>query len=301
MGTPGFAVPVLERLIVDHEVVAVYTRPDAVSGRGKRLVPPPVKVRALESGIPVLQPVSLRTPDAAQALRGFEPDVVVVAAYGMILPAEILEVPPAGCVNVHASLLPAYRGAAPVHRAILAGDAVTGVSIMKMEEGLDTGPYALQRSIEVDDLDAETLTDRLAHLGAEALSEVLDSIAAGTVIWVDQDEALATYASKISKDDVAIEPDVTVLTALRRVRASSRQASTRIVVGDFELAVLSASPHSTPLPAGTARKTAEGLLLGMADGTLRVDRLRPAGKSDTDGASWARGARMTDDLPWRRA
>jgi len=300
MGTPRFAVPILERLATEHEVVAVYSRPDAASGRGSRLLPTAVKVAAEQLGISVRQPVSLRTPDAAEMLRSDAPTVIVVAAYGLILPPEILAIPVGGCVNVHASLLPKHRGAAPVHRAILEGDEDTGVSIMQMEEGLDTGPFALQRSIRVGDLDADALTERLADLGAEAIIDVLRLIEAGEATWTAQDDSSATYAAKVTRSDVALEPALSVTDALRRVRASTRQATSRILVDGFDIAVLHARESSDSVQSGLARRSLDGLLLGMSDGTVLVDRMRLAGKAAVDGASWARGSRLSIDTPWSR-
>lgn len=301
MGTPLFAVPILTRLAGVHEVVAVYTRPDAVSARGRRLVAPSVKGEAERLGLPVLQPASLKAPQAAETLRLNRPSVIVVAAYGLILPPDILAIPPDGCVNVHASLLPRHRGAAPVQRTILARDAETGVSIMRMEEGLDTGPVALQRSLPINDLDTGQLTERLAHLGAEALVEALARIEDGSVRWTAQDESRATYAAKITKDDVALYPGIDALTALCRIRASSPQARTRVLVGTMELALIHALPSQEAVPPGIARPSRDGLLLGMADAALLVDRLQPAGKTVVDGSSWARGSRMSGDHPWTRA
>lgn len=301
MGTPLFAVPILARLAGVHEVVAVYTRPDAVSARGRRLVAPPVKREAVRLGLPVLQPASLKAPPAAETLRLNPPSVIVVAAYGLILPPEILAIPALGCVNVHASLLPRHRGAAPIQRAILARDVETGVSIMRMEEGLDTGPVALQRSLPVDDLDAEQLTERLARLGAAALIEALARIEDGSVTWTAQDESRATYAAKIAKDDVALHPGLDALSALDRIRASSPQARTRVRVGTTEIALIHARPSQEAVPPGIARRGRDGLLLGLADAAILVDRLQLAGKAIIDGSSWARGSRMSGDLRWARA
>ena len=188
MGTPDFAASVLSELASQHEVVAVYTRPDAVRGRGKQLVPSPVKVEACERGIPVFTPKTLRDADEQQALAALEPDVICVAAYGMLLPAEVLSIPEHGCLNVHASLLPRWRGAAPIERAILSGDEEVGVCIMRMEEGLDTGDYCVCRSLEVGDKDVALLTDLLADLGAHALLTALTQLEAGCIRWTRQDE-----------------------------------------------------------------------------------------------------------------
>ena len=224
MGTPAFAVPTLDALLDAHEVVAVYTRPDAGSGRGRRVATSPVKQRAHDACIPVEQPASMRDAAAVSGLRSYAPDLIVVAAYGAILPPDVIDLPRLGCVNVHASLLPAWRGAAPIQRAILAGDALAGVSIMRMEAGLDTGPICSTWSTPVGDKDATSLTSELALMGAKLLTDKLPLIASGEVRWAAQDDSLATYASKVTALDVALDPGLTVDDAWRRVRASGPSA-----------------------------------------------------------------------------
>ena len=179
MGTPEFAATILEDLSQQHEVAAVYTRPDAVRGRGRKLEPSPVKRTAERLGLPVLEPRTLRDEAVQAELASFEPDVICVAAYGAILPKAVLDLPPFGCLNVHASLLPRWRGAAPVERAILAGDAVAGVCIMRMEEGLDTGAYCVCRTARIDGKTAPELTDELANLGSHALLTALVHVQSG--------------------------------------------------------------------------------------------------------------------------
>lgn len=301
MGTPAFAVPSLHAVADAHTVLAAFTRPDASSGRGSRLVPPPVKSRALELGIPVLQPSSLREPGVVERMRGLAPDVICVAAYGMLLPPEVLEIPRFGCVNVHASLLPRYRGAAPIERAILNGDEVTGVSVMRMEEALDTGPYARQVVVPVDDLDSAGLSEQLARAGAEALLDVLSGLESGSVEWTPQDEMSATYAPKIVREDVSLDPSLTTVSALRRIRASSERVTARVAVDGAEMVLLGASRSDVPLPAGAATFTKAGLLLGFADGSLLIDRMRPAGKGAMTGSAWVCGYRGDADATWRSA
>ena len=298
MGTPAFALPSLRALARAHEVIAVFTQPDRPSGRGRELMPSPVKQLAGELGIPLRQPVTLRDSAEQAYLAELAPDVVCVAAYGLILPPDVLAVPRYGCINVHASLLPRYRGAAPVHRAILAGDEEVGVSIMRMEEGLDTGAYALQQSVPIRGLQVEEATDLLAGLGARALLEVLDRIAAGTVEWTEQDDSLATYAQKITKADVALRPDLTVEEALRRILVSSSSAASRACVEGRNVTLVRASRvHPAPRP-GVARISRDALILGFADGGLSVDEIRPAGKGCMDGACFARGARLAGEVAW---
>lgn len=297
MGTPAFAVPTLDALLDAHEVVAVYTRPDAVSGRGRRVSPSAVKRRALEAAIPVEQPATLRDETAIGVLRCYAPDLIVVAAYGAILPPGIIDLPRLGCVNVHASLLPAWRGAAPIQRGILAGDVLAGISIMRMEEGLDTGPVCATRSTPVDDKDTASLTTELASVGARLLSEVLPLIAAGTCEWRAQDDARATYATKMTALDVALHPGLTVEDAWRRVRASGPSAPCRALVDGRRVTILSAKP-STAVAAPGSVVTGEGLELGMSDGTLRIETLTPEGRSAMAATDWLRGARLAPDSHW---
>jgi methionyl-tRNA formyltransferase len=300
MGTPAFAVPSLDALLTRHEVVAVYTRPDRASGRGRHIVPSLVKRRAEAVGIPVEQPVSLRDPESARHVATYAPDVIVVAAYGLILPAEILEIPALGCVNVHGSLLPRWRGAAPVQRAILAGDATTGVSIMRMEVGLDTGPWCVQAPVVVDDKSAAVLTDELASVGADALLRALDAIERGDAVWTPQDDTLVTYADKITAADVALSPDLTVETALRRVRAAGPSAPCRLSLSGKRLVALEASRSGASLPPGAAACVRE-IELGLADGAIRLDVLVPEGRSSMTGDAFARGARLGDPCTWSAA
>lgn len=298
MGTPEFAVPSLRALSRSHRVQAVFTRPDAVSRRGRRLIPPPVKILAEELGIDVHQPVTLRDPAVVDMLRALSPDVICVAAYGVILPPDVLAIPRYGCINVHASLLPRHRGAAPIHRAVLEGDDSVGVSIMLMEEGLDTGPFAVQRAIDPDALSVVELTSRLAELGAEALLGVLDSVVDGSVVWTAQDDDAATYAAKVTADDVTLTPELTVQEALRRVRAATAQAPSRITVGGTVVSLLAASPSHAPVAPGHALATKQDLSIGLADGAISLDRIRPAGKGDMSGVAYVCGARVSEGCTW---
>ena len=305
MGTPQFAVPSLEALAGVSDVVGVFTRRDSVSGRGRSFRPSPVKCAATELGLPVFQPHTLRDPEAHAMLASLAPDLMVVAAYGLLLPPEVLEVAGLGAVNVHASLLPRWRGAAPIQRAILARDRRIGVSIMRMEVGLDTGPYCLQLATDVGQANAEQLTSRLAGLGAAALIEALPSIAGGSAVWTPQDEALVTYAEKISKEDVAIAPGVLVADAILRVRASSAAAPCRVIIANRTVTVLGAEPSDQAVDGapirGTAAATTRGVLLGMADGGLLVTRLRPDGKGEMAASDWARGVRDIAGATWGRS
>ena len=207
-GTPEFAVPSLERLIQsNHQIIAVYSQPDRPAGRGRRVSASPVKLTALAAGLEVIQPEHFKSPASTQQLESFKPDLMVVAAYGLILPHQILETPRLGCWNIHASLLPRWRGAAPVQRAIIAGDRQTGISIMQMEAGLDTGPVIDTLTTKIDPLDTGgSLHERLALLGADALMISIDRLACDEPIEaVPQDPTLACYASKLSKSEARVD------------------------------------------------------------------------------------------------
>ncbi len=206
MGSPEFAVPALEACLAHHEVVLVVTQPDKPAGRGKKLSPPPVKVVAERAGVPIAQPKSARTGELLEALRATHPDICVVVAYGKILPKDVLEAAPHGCLNIHGSLLPKYRGAAPIQWAVIDGEAVTGVAIMQLDEGMDTGPVFAMREVPIEDDDTSgTMYEKLAPVGAELLLEVLAGIAAGTAVATAQDEAGASHARMLKKTDGAID------------------------------------------------------------------------------------------------
>lgn len=298
MGTPAFAVRSLEALVERHDVGLVVTRPDRPAGRGSGPRPCPVAAFARERGLELLQPARL-TPDVVDRIAAVRPDVVCVAAFGMILPPELLRVPRHGCINVHASLLPRHRGAAPVQRAILADDAMTGVSIMLMEEGLDTGPYALQRPVPIADRYAVELEEELAVVGARALVEVLGHVEDGTVVWTPQDDSQATYAPKVTKDDVALRPELTAHEAMLRVRASTRSAPARACVGEKELTVVRAHVRTGEFVPGSVCLIDGEPVLGFADGGLALEIVRPAGRAEMTGVAWARGARLAADACWR--
>lgn len=301
MGSPDFAVPSLKALIESHDVVAVFTAPDRIRSRGARVTPTPVKECAIQAGIPVHQPHTLRDDSALKLLSEYAPEVICVAAYGHILPPEVLALPPYGCINVHASLLPAYRGAAPVHRAILAGDEVTGVTIMQMEAGLDTGPMASVRSLPVGELSVTELTAHLATLGAEALIETLGRIEAGTLRWTPQDASRATYAAKISDVDLRLTPSISVDAASRMVRASSPSARAKMRISDRTLDVLEASASETPVGPGEVVQTPDGLVAGFADGGLLLEFVCSAGKAPVCGKAFACGLRLAEDTQWEPA
>lgn len=296
MGTPAFAVPALRELARVHEVALVVTRPDAVRGRGRTLEPSPVKAAAAELGLPVLA-TSRITPEVLDALAAAEADIFCVAAFGCILPDEVLTMAPLGCVNVHASLLPRWRGAAPIQRAILAGDAETGVSIMRIGHGVDTGAYCAQAACPVPGKDTDELTAELAQLGADLLVRTLPAIADGTAVWVEQDESQVTHAAKITKAELRLDPEARAAANLGRVLASSDAAPARCVLAGKPARILRAGlaaasgPDDTPLASGGLRVRGKRVLMGCADGVLELLSVKPDGKRAMDAAAWAAGLR----------
>ena len=298
MGTPRFAAEILDELAEFHEIAAVYTRPDAVRGRGKALVPSPVKEVAERRGLPVRTPRTLRDAAVLSELAAFAPDVICVAAYGAILPKEVLDLPPFGCLNVHGSLLPRWRGAAPIERAILAGDEEIGVCIMAMEEGLDTGDYCVCRSLPAGSRTAAELTEELAALGASALL---------TALAQAEGEALVTYAEKIAKGELNLDPAESAVANDRRVRASGAAHPARAVVAGRPLTVLAArvadDAPADRLGSGAAALIANRLLLGCAEGVLEVTEVKPDGKRAMDARSFAAGvpALRGEEGTWSRA
>ena len=292
MGTPAFAVPSLRALAAEHEVALVLTRPDAVRSRGKKLEPSPVKTAALELGLPVLE-ANRCTPDVLDALRAADADVFCVAAYGCILPDEVLTMAPLGCVNVHASLLPRWRGAAPIQRSILAGDAETGVSIMRIGHGVDTGAYCAQASCTVPGKTADELTAELAELGGELLVRTLPALADGTAVWTEQDESLVSHAAKISKAELRLDPSVSTLDNVRRVLASSDAAPARCELASKPVRVMGAVEGTSGVHLAQGEFAIENkrLFLGCADGAFEVASLKPDGKREMPAAAWAAGQR----------
>ena len=299
MGTPSFSVPSLRALAAEHEVVLVLTRPDAVRSRGKKLEPSPVKEAARELGLPVLEARRM-TPEVLEALRAAAADVFCVAAYGCILPDEVLTMAPLGCVNVHASLLPRWRGAAPIQRCILAGDAETGVSIMRIGHGVDTGDFCAQASCSVAGKTADELTAELAQLGGELLARVLPTLANGSVTWTVQDESLVTHAAKIEKNELWLDPAVSALVNERRVLASSNAAPARCVLAGKPARVMRAVlATGCDVEAGSLRIEGKRVYLGCADGVLELNAVKPDGKREMEAAAWAAGQRE-HELTWDR-
>lgn len=299
MGTPSFAVPSLKKLADSFEVALVVTRPDAVRSRGKKLEPSPVKACALELGLPVIE-ANRMTEDVLDRLRDVQADVFCVAAYGCILPDEVLHMAPLGCVNVHASLLPRWRGAAPIQRSILMGDERTGVSIMRIGRGVDTGAYCAQASCSVAGKTADELTAELAELGGDLLVKVLPALETGEAVWTEQDESLVTHAAKIAKAELRLDPAAGALENIRRVMASSNAAPARCVIAGKPVRVMRAAAVDAALPSVVAGSfTVKGgrVYMGCADGSLELISIKPDGKREMDAKSWAAGQRE-DDGAW---
>lgn len=299
MGTPDFAVPSLRSLAQEHDVALVLTRPDAVRGRGRTLVPSPVKALALELGIPVIETTRI-TSEVLEAVQGCAPDLIAVAAFGCILPDAVLNLAPLGCVNVHASLLPRWRGAAPIQRAVLEGDERAGVSIMEVVHELDAGAYCRQASVEAGDKDCATIMAELAELGAAELLAALPTIADGSVVWTAQDEAQVTYASKIEKAEMLLDPADTARRNVLRVRASLDAAPARLLVGGRGVRALGARVASEGLAQGEVLVRKGRVWLGCSEGALELMRVKPDGKREMDASAWAAGLRGAG-LRWERA
>ena len=298
MGTPRFAADILENLIGQHEVCAVFTRPDAVSRRGSRMVPSPVKQVAVEHGISVYTVEGLRQRPAQDLVRNLAPELIVVAAYGYILPREILEIPEYGCLNVHSSILPRWRGAAPVQRAILAQDSQVGVCIMRMEEGLDTGDWCVCRTMDVGDKPYVEILADLADLGSQALLTAIELMELGKLEWNRQDEAGVTYADKIAKGELFVRPEDDMLTNKLRIQASSPAHPARCIVASRPVTLLEARLvedadllHDLNLHLEPGRIIYRGkrLFLGCFDGPVEVLSIRPDSKKAMTAQAFAAG------------
>ncbi|WP_439860318.1 methionyl-tRNA formyltransferase [Pseudomonas sp. MBLB4136] len=282
-GTPEFAAEHLKALLdTRHQIIAVYSQPDRPAGRGQKLTPSPVKQLALQHEIPVYQPLSLRDPAAQAELAALEPDLMVVVAYGLILPQVVLDTPRLGCINSHASLLPRWRGAAPIQRAIEAGDSESGVTVMQMEAGLDTGPMLLKVSTAIGaDDSGGSLHDRLAALGPRAVIEAIDGLAAGTLIGEVQDDGLATYAHKLNKDEARLDWTRPAEELERLIRAFNPWPICHSTLDGAPLKVLAAQRADGQGAAGQVLAAdRDGLTVACGSGALRLTRLQlPGGKA----------------------
>jgi methionyl-tRNA formyltransferase len=306
-GTPEFALPAFHALVgSQHPVVGVLTQPDRPKGRGRQLAASPVKLAALERGIPVSQPTTLKNEADRAALVGWQPDVLVVVAYGLILPRAVLDLPRLGCVNIHASLLPRWRGAAPIQRAILAGDVQTGVSIMRIDVGLDTGPVFLERRVPIEpEATGGSLHDRLATEGAEALLQVLDCLAAGTAQSTPQREDGITYAAKIGKNEALIDWSQPAEEIGRKVRAFNPWPIAETRLEGEQLRIYAAHvvacsradrPEAMPVPGTILDVTGSSITVACGTDALALTELQRPGRRPVA----ARDLINTLDLAGRR-
>lgn len=293
MGSPEFAVPVLEALAERYQVVGVVTQPDRPAGRGGALRPPPVKVCAQRWGLPTIQPERLRQPEAIEQLRLWVPDLIVVAAFGQILKMEVLELPPHGCLNVHASLLPRWRGATPIQAAILAGDGETGVTIIRMDAGIDTGPILAQRTLPIaPDETAGSLSIKLAALGAELLMETIPPYLEGKLTPRPQPVEGATYAPMLKKEDGVLDFRRSALELERQVRAMNPWPGAWFEWNGAPVKVLRARVSHSPTPGSVRRLVVEKWpAIGTAEGLLVLEEVQPAGKNPMPGKAFLAGAR----------
>jgi methionyl-tRNA formyltransferase len=292
MGSPEFALPVLRSLAGSFPVVGVVTQPDRAAGRGRELKPPPVKRLALELGIPVLQPEKLRLPEAMQALRSLEPELIVVAAFGQILKPEVLDLPAHGCLNVHASLLPRWRGAAPINAAILAGDEKAGVTIMKMDPGMDTGPTLNQRAIKIQPGEtAGELYARLATLGAELLMETLPAYLEGRLAALPQPDEGVTYAPMLKKEQGLLDFQRPAQELERQVRAFNPWPGAYFEWAGAPLKVHRAHVETGPAAPGKTSLHNGQPAIGTSEGVLVLDEVQPAGKRPMAGKAFLAGVR----------
>jgi len=289
MGSPDFAVPSLEALLARHEVVLVVTQPDKPAGRGGKVTAPAVKVVAERAGVPVIQPASARKPEVAAQLRATGAELGVVVAYGKLLPKAVLEAFPRGCVNVHGSLLPAYRGAAPIQWAVIHGERETGVSIMQLDEGMDTGPVLLERRVPITDDDtAGTMFTRLSPLGADALIEAIDALE--TLTPRPQDAARASHAPMLTKADGAIAFAHPAAQVAARIRGVDPWPGATVAVRDQVLKIFGAKLADGQGPPGTVLAIeARGVIVACGEGAVAIAEWQAPGRKRLPAAQFAQG------------
>jgi methionyl-tRNA formyltransferase len=292
MGTPDFAVPSLRALAVRHSIECVFTQPDRAVGRGLAVKPSPVKVAATELGIPIRQPEKLTQAGEREVLTQIAPDAIVVVAYGQILRPDVLSLPSLGCVNIHSSLLPRWRGAAPIQHALLAGDTETGITTMFMAPRLDAGDILLQRAIAIEPREtASSLHDRLSQLGAELILETLERLETGRIRPIPQDEGQVSYASKLTKDMETLLPGMPAEQADRHVRALNPWPGVSIRLAQGDRLRIKAATLRGDLSGmqGKLYQRNGMLLLGFSSGSIELERVQPEGKRELDSASYLNG------------
>jgi methionyl-tRNA formyltransferase len=306
MGTPEFAVPSLRVLLEEgYQVTAVVTQPDRPKGRKRVLTPTPVKVEAELHGIPVLQPEKLRQSDSVEALRALRPDLIVTAAYGQILPKSVLELPKHGCINIHASLLPKYRGGAPIHYAVMRGESETGVTIMYMAEGLDTGDMISKVTLPIEDTDTTgTLFEKLSISGAELLRRTLPDLLAGRIQAIPQKDEEAIYSPNIKREDEWIDwsrPAAVIFNQIRGLNpfpgayTSWNGENMKVWSSKLPFSKLPIDGNQSAVEPGTViSSSVEGIKVATGDGTLMLTQIQPAGKKAMDAAQFLRGSQMAD-------
>ncbi len=292
-GTPEVAVVSLESVLKSrHEVLAVVTRPDAVAGRGHRLTPSPVSQAAIEHGIPVLTPIKPSEPEFITALQDLAPDCCPVVAYGALIPQKALDIPAKGWVNLHFSLLPAWRGAAPVQRSIMGGDDVTGAAVFQLEAGMDTGPVfgVVTEGIGPRDT-AGDLLGRLAHSGAELLVKVLDGIEDGTLTAVPQSNDGVSLAPKITVEDARVRWDEPAMAVDRRIRGCTPAPGAWTMLGELKVKLQPVTITDVELPVGELKVERNRVLVGTLTKAVELGTVQPAGRKAMEAAAWARGLR----------
>ena len=295
MGSPDFSLPSLRSLAQTYQVIGVVTQPDRASGRGRELKAPPVKLLAQELNIPVIQPQKLREPEAKQQLQAWSPDLIVVAAFGQILKKDVLDMPRYGCINIHASLLPRWRGAAPINAAVLAGDEETGVTIMKMDVGLDTGPMLGMKSIRIKPDDtAGSLFEALSTLGADLLIETLPAYMDGKLTPQPQPEEGVTYAPMLKKENGLLDFNQPAVDLERRVRAMNPWPGAWFEWNGAMLKVHKAHVGQGKAGAGKRWVEQDQPAVGAGGGVLILDEVQPPGKKPMSGKSFLAGARNWD-------
>lgn len=299
-GTPEFAAEALTTLVnSEHHVIAVYTQPDRPAGRGRKLKASPVKEVAEQQAIPVFQPQTLKNEDDQQQLRELNPDVMIVAAYGLLLPQSVLDIPKMGCLNIHASLLPRWRGAAPIQRAILAGDTESGITIMQMNAGLDTGDILSMTTCPIETNETGgSLHDKLATIGASSLLSTLNNLLAGNITPVKQDDSQATYAHKLDKQEARLNWNQSAIQLDRQIRAFNPWPVAFFMVNDQSVRVWNAeviyetqtsSIDTSSKPGTVLRADKKGIEIACGENTLRLLQLQPPGKKAMDVSSFLNG------------